>query len=197
MQSAMCSNSIILLQVRNHYFLTANSWFRNILMLYRIKKLYQISQIVFSQKTLTEKNAKFWWKRAWFQKMITKMLPEWCEETTTTRVMQSPGWTTWVRAQTRAVLGISFDALTATTTFSATSQLFSSFPPFFKSSLIFPIENYMTLRFSKISSEDSTSFSFHEIQQVYSVQLFCYCLFTTTKKQETLGTLFWLLPHHY
>lgn len=39
--------------------------------------------------------------------------------------MQSPGCTTWVKAQTKAVLGISLEALTATTTFTATSE-----PPF-------------------------------------------------------------------
>ena len=49
---------------------------------------------------------------------------------TTRSIMQSPGWTTWVKAHTRALLGISLEALTATTTttLSATSEQFF-FPP--------------------------------------------------------------------
>lgn len=69
------------------------------------------------------------WKRK-------KGLPELCEGTTTSSVMQSPGCTTWVRDQTRAVFGISFDALTATITFSAPSEPFSCFPRFCCSRLI-------------------------------------------------------------
>jgi len=63
-------------------------------------------------------------------------LPELCEGTTTSNVMQSPGCTTWVRDQTRAVFGISFDALTATMTFSAPSEHISCFPRFCCSRLI-------------------------------------------------------------
>lgn len=61
----------------------------------------------------------------------TEPIPELGEGTTTSKVMQSPGWTTWVKAHTRAVFGISFEALTATTTFSADSaDFFSCLPRF-------------------------------------------------------------------
>ena len=63
-------------------------------------------------------------------------IPEPCEGTTTSRVMQSPGCTTWVKAQTKAVLGISLEALTATTTFTGTSEPPFSWFPLFCSLLI-------------------------------------------------------------
>lgn len=67
--------------------------------------------------------------------------PEFCADKTTSNVMQCPGWTTWVKAQTKAVLGISLDAFTATTTFSAPSNPFSTFPVF-SSLLIDPVNNH-------------------------------------------------------
>lgn len=57
-------------------------------------------------------------------------VPELWEGTTTSRVMQSPIWTTWVNAQTSAVLGISLEAFTATITFWTSSEPLSCFPRF-------------------------------------------------------------------
>lgn len=89
-----------------------------------------------------------------------KSIPELCEGTITSSVMQSPGWTTWVKAQISAVLGTSFNAFTATITFDAALEPFSCLP-LFNSRLIIPktetvvLKNFQLTKVSAINNQPS------------------------------------------
>lgn len=125
-------------------------------------------------------------------------IPELGDGITTSSVMQSPGWTTCVKAQTSAVLGTSFNALTATITFDTVFKPFSCLPSFNSRVIIQKIltevlTDFLRTKVSTLRMQSKFLSNFYEDRTKTSIYVHSP---VNRKKISSLFGCYVLCPHH-